>query len=104
MVGVGFWFLVGFPFANHNESYYWLSRFEEQSFSSIVWTHTLAATFSLLGQGLAYVGWRLSDGSNWPIQRVSGRSRQGLNLLYYVQPTFINNCIESVPFLWRWLV
>ena len=69
VTGIGFWFLVGFPFGNHNESYRWVSLFERHSLWDMVRTHhALAVTFRPLGQGLAYVGWQLSGGSSWPVQ------------------------------------
>src|SRR5207245_1731221 len=68
VAGVGFWFFVGFPFGNHNESYYWLARFQDHDAWDIVSTSTLAATFRPLGQGLASVGWQLSGGESWPVQ------------------------------------
>jgi hypothetical protein len=67
-VGLTFWFLVGFPFGNHNESYYWVSRFQHERAWDVLGADTLAATFRPLGQGLAYVGWDLSGGSSWPVQ------------------------------------
>lgn len=67
-VGVGVWFVVGFPFGNHNESYYWVARFEQESIWDITWTRTLAATFRPGGQSLAYIGWWMSQGESWPVQ------------------------------------
>lgn len=66
--GLGFWFLTGFPFGNHNESYYWVARFAHERGWDIVWTKTLAATPRPLGQALAYLSWQLSGGSIWPAQ------------------------------------
>ena len=67
-VGLAFWFFVGFPFGNHNESYYWVARFEHERLWAIVWTKTLAATARPLGQGLAYVGWQLPGQSSSAVQ------------------------------------
>jgi len=66
--GVGFWFLVGFPFGNHNESYYWMARFAHEHAWDIFWSKGLAATPRPLGQGFAYLGWRLSGGTIWAVQ------------------------------------
>ncbi len=68
-LGVGFWFLVGFPFGNHNESYAWVAYFEHHSLWNVIWTHHLPiATLRPLGQGLAYLGWKVSGGSTWTVQ------------------------------------
>jgi hypothetical protein len=66
--GIAFWFLLGFPFGNHNESYYWIARFQQEHAWDIVFTTSLASTFRPLGQGLAYLGWELSGGSSWAVQ------------------------------------
>jgi hypothetical protein len=67
-LGIGFWFLVGFPFGNHNESYQWLARFAQVD-SWRIWTSTVvAATFRPFGQGLAYLSWQLWGDSSWPVQ------------------------------------
>jgi len=29
IAGFSFWFALGFPFANHNESYYWVALFAD---------------------------------------------------------------------------
>jgi hypothetical protein len=63
-LGLTFWFLVGFPFGNHNESYYWIARFEHDSGWNVVWTNTLAATWRPVGQALAYVAWLVSGDSS----------------------------------------
>ena len=67
-VGIGCWFVVGFPFGNHNESYYWAARFQYESGWDVLWTRTLAATPRPLGQGLAFFGWQVVGGSSWLVQ------------------------------------
>src|SRR5712691_26492 len=66
--GVACWFVIGFPFGNHNESYYWVARFRHESVWDVLWTGTLAATPRPLGQGLAFLGWQLAGGSSWLVQ------------------------------------
>lgn len=67
-LGIAFWFVVGFPFGNHNESYFWVVYFARHSFWDACCTHLLAVTRRPLGQGLAYLGWRMGGGSSWPVQ------------------------------------
>ena len=67
-VGVACWFVIGFPFGNHNESYYWVARFQHESVWDILWTRALAATPRPLGQGLAFLGWQAGGGSSWLVQ------------------------------------
>ena len=67
-LGVACWFVVGFPFGNHNESYYWAARFQHETGWDVLWTRTLAATPRPLGQGLAFLGWQAAGGSSWPVQ------------------------------------
>ena len=67
-LGVGCWFFIGFPFGNHNESYYWVARFQNMSAWDILWTGALAATPRPLGQGLAFLGWQVGGGSSWLVQ------------------------------------
>ena len=68
VLGIGCWFVVGFPFGNHNESYHWVAHFQHASLWDVLWTRTLAATPRPLGQGLAFVGWYAGGGSSWPVQ------------------------------------
>jgi hypothetical protein len=67
-LGLVCWFVVGFPFGNHNESYHWAAYFQHASLWDALWTRTLAATPRPLGQGLAFVGWYAGGGSSWPVQ------------------------------------
>ena len=68
--GLVFWFIVAFPFSNHNESYFWLAKLQNSDAREILSTKTLAATFRPVGQFLAYVGWRISGSgdSTWAVQ------------------------------------
>ena len=67
-LGVGCGFVVGFPFGHHNESYYWVARFQHESGWDVLWTTTLTATPRPLGQGLAWLGWQAVGGSSWLVQ------------------------------------
>jgi hypothetical protein len=59
-LGITFWFVLGFPFANHNESYEWLARFKGLSAWDAWTSHVVAATFRPVGQGLAHTAWLLT--------------------------------------------
>ena len=63
-LGIGCWFIIGFPFGNHNESYYWVAQFQYGSLWDVLWSKRLAATPRPLGQSFAFLGWQLAGGSS----------------------------------------
>lgn len=69
ILGFSFWFLLGFPFANHNESYVWLVSLNKLGLLDVL-SHKLqpVATYRPLGQATAWLGYRLSGGTIYPIE------------------------------------
>jgi hypothetical protein len=69
ILGISFWFFLGFPFANHNESYMWIVQLNNLKFLDMV-TQRLQpiATYRPLGQAIAWLGYRFSKGSVYPLQ------------------------------------
>lgn len=67
--GLGFWFILGFPFQHHNESYSWAIYLNHGSFIDCV-VHKMipVANFRPLAQATAWLTFRLSDGSVVPAQ------------------------------------
>jgi hypothetical protein len=69
ILGFSFWFFLGFPFANHNESYSWIAQMNRMStniFEVLRWSP--AANYRPLGSITAWIGARLSGGSIYPQQ------------------------------------
>jgi hypothetical protein len=61
ILGLSFWFFIGFPFANHNESYMWIVQFNKLDLTGIL-TTTVApiVNFRPLGQLIAWLTYTLS--------------------------------------------
>ena len=72
LLGLSFWFFLGFPFANHNEWSSWMVEFRRHDFAYLL-THNIApvVTFRPLGVGLAWLSYHLSGGSVYPIQIIN---------------------------------
>ncbi|MGH3055479.1 MAG: hypothetical protein ACRDL7_10935, partial [Gaiellaceae bacterium] len=71
--GIWFWFLVGFPFANHNESYDW-----------VVWLERLDFRGALAGNLPSVTSLRpLATGLAWLLYRCAGRSIAPVELLNF---------------------
>jgi len=69
IAGISFWFLLGFPFANHNESYLWVVSFNRVGFLDVLWKPLgLVANVRPLAMVTAWLGYRLSGGSIYPQQ------------------------------------
>jgi len=67
--GLSFWFFLGFPFGNHNESYLWLVEFSRvEPFDLVTQKIRPIASFRPLGQLTAWLGYYLSGGSIFPQQ------------------------------------
>lgn len=67
--GLSFWFFLGFPFANHNESYLWLVNLNRLGIVDVLTNNVSPPpTFRPLGMATAWVGYRLSGGSIFPQQ------------------------------------
>lgn len=69
IAGLSFWFMIGFPFENHNESFAWVVQLQERSFADLftepVWP---VATFRPLGIMTAWLGYRWFHASIYPQQ------------------------------------
>lgn len=69
ILGLSFWFSLGFPFANENESYGWIVQINRMSTSILeVLRWSPAANYRPLGSITAWLGFRLSNGSIYPQQ------------------------------------
>jgi hypothetical protein len=67
--GLSFWFFLGFPFANHNESYGWIAQMNRMSVNILdVLRWSPAVNYRPLGSITAWLGFRLSNGSIYPQQ------------------------------------
>lgn len=67
--GLSFWFFLGFPFANHNESYGWIVQMNRMSANALdVLRWSPAANYRPLGSITAWLGFRMSNGSIYPQQ------------------------------------
>jgi hypothetical protein len=69
ILGLSFWFFLGFPFANENESYGWIVQMNRISTNILdVLRWSPAANYRPLGSMTAWLGFRLSSGSIYPQQ------------------------------------
>jgi hypothetical protein len=67
--GIAFWFLLGFPFGHHNESYDWVAWIETPNLASVAWHHFFGAGgYRPLAMTVAWFLYRVADGSLVPIQ------------------------------------
>jgi hypothetical protein len=68
ILGLTFWFILGFPFQNSNESYIWLAQFKHFSFIDALTKPVYpVANYRPLGIATAWLGYALS-GSIYPQQ------------------------------------
>ncbi len=81
ILGFSFWFFLAVPFASHRESYSWYPGVETKSFAAAF--GFISVTYRPLGQGLAWLGFRLLHPSTFPTSPV----RQTL-LQLFVYATF----------------
>lgn len=69
VAGFSYWFWLGFPFANHNESYAWVAQFRAMDFGAALTHHLIGvANVRPLGTGLAWLAYRVSNGSILPVE------------------------------------
>ncbi|MEO6462038.1 MAG: hypothetical protein ABIP29_03095 [Candidatus Eisenbacteria bacterium] len=67
--GLAFWFLVGFPFGHHNESYDWVAWIGTPDLASVAWHRFFGAGgYRPLAMSVAWLSYRAGDGSLVPIQ------------------------------------
>ncbi len=69
VAGLSFWFLIGFPFENHNESFAWVVQLQDRSFVDLltkpIWP---VASFRPLGTMTAWLGYHWTHASIYPQQ------------------------------------
>jgi len=69
--GLAFWFIIGFPFANRNESYGWIVLLEKFNFIEMLsYQFPTTATFRPLAQAIAWLLYNTSE-SIYPIQAIN---------------------------------
>jgi len=69
ILGISFWFLLGFPFSNYYESYEWIAQFNTNSlFDLIFQTIGHYSSYRPLGQATAILLYKLSNNSIIPFQ------------------------------------
>lgn len=69
VAGLSYWFWLGYPFANHNESYAWVAQFRTMDFGAALTHHLIGvANVRPLGTGLAWLAYRVSNGSILPVE------------------------------------
>jgi hypothetical protein len=69
VLGLSYWFFLGFPFANHNESYVWTVELSQMRLVDTLSQRLQAVqNFRPLGNATAWLGFRLSGGSLVPQQ------------------------------------
>lgn len=72
ILGVGFWFLLAFPFANRNESYTWITYLEQNSFFEIIKNPIPSIrNFRPLAQVLTWCLYHISGNNSMLIQLVN---------------------------------
>ncbi len=96
VAGFTFWFALGFPFANHNESYFWVALFADSDLIQLA-THRLASVtnFRPAGQILAYLSYQLSGGSLVPIQL--------FNFLLAMAAWLLLGLVVEAPRVFSWM-
>ena len=69
VAGFSFWFWIGFPFANHNESYAWIAQFRTMDLHDAL-SRTLVgvANWRPLGTGWAWILYHAAHGSLVPVE------------------------------------
>lgn len=69
VLGVCFWFIIGYPFANRNESYLWVTFLEQSSFLDILQNPIPSIrNFRPLAQALTWILYHLSGGNGLLVQ------------------------------------
>ena len=69
IIGFSFWFILGFPFAHHHESFEWATQIQHAGLTdSMVLTTGHFISYRPLGQYIAVALYRIFDNSLAPIQ------------------------------------
>jgi hypothetical protein len=72
VLGISFWFLLAFPFADRNESYIWITYLEKYSFPEIIQNPIPSIRgFRPLAQGATWCLYHLSGGNGILIQWIN---------------------------------
>jgi hypothetical protein len=69
LLGLSFWFLLGFPYANHNESFVIVAQLKDMGFEDVLIQRIYpVANYRPLGQAVAWIGYRIGDGTVFPVE------------------------------------
>jgi hypothetical protein len=69
VLGLSFWFWVGYPFSNHNESFVIVTQLEHMSLSDVLVDQVYpVANYRPLGQAVAWLGYKAGGGSIAPVE------------------------------------
>ena len=69
LLGISFWFLLGFPFANHNESFAIVPHVQQMSFIDALTTQIYpVANYRPLGQGALWIGYHFFGQSIYAVE------------------------------------
>lgn len=72
VLGVCFWFIIGYPFANRNESYLWITHLEQSSFLEIIQNPIPSIrNFRPLAQVIAWMLYHISGGNGLLVQFIN---------------------------------
>ena len=67
--GITFWFILGFPFAERNEAYSWITKFEQSSFINLLTkTFPTIITYRPISQTVSWLLYRLGNNEIYLIQ------------------------------------
>jgi hypothetical protein len=69
LLGLSFWFLLGFPYANHNESFVIVAQLKDMGFGDVLTQRIYpVANYRPLGQAVAWIGYQVGDGTVFPVE------------------------------------
>jgi hypothetical protein len=68
MLGISFWFFIGFPFGNHNESYIWFTILDTASINKVLFERIVAVSYRPLGQLFAYILYNIDNNQIYFVQ------------------------------------
>lgn len=91
IIGISFWFIIGYPFGNHNESYEWLIIFNSVSIKNVLFNRVVAVSYRPLGQLFAYILYIIDNNQIHFVQLFNYIVCVGsyLYVLNYIQHKFI---------------
>lgn len=69
LLGLSFWFFLGFPYANHNESFVIVAQLKEMGLGEALTQRIYpVANYRPLGQAIAWIGYQAGDGTVFPVE------------------------------------